>query len=137
MRVERRRLRAGELDHELIWLAVTVGAALLGFIWLALHLPWPSCTFRSVTGWPCATCGATRASLAFLQGDLGAAWRFNPMIAMGLVGIVLFDLYALWVVSTRARRVRFTHFPMSARKWIAGAIVLTVAGNWVYLLRSY
>ena len=136
VRVELRRLRAGELDHELIWLAITVGAALSAILWLALHLPWPTCTFRTLTGLPCVTCGATRASLAFIHGNFGDAWRFNPLIFAGLCAVVLFDVYALVVLSTGARRVRISLPKPGARKLIFAGMVLLGLGNWIYLLRQ-
>ncbi len=136
MRVELRRLGAGELNHELIWLAVTVGAALSAILWLALHLPWPTCIFRALTGLPCVTCGATRASLAFLHGDFGVAWRFNPLIFVGICAVALFDVYALFVLSTGARRVRISLPKRGARKLVLAGVVLLGLGNWIYLLRQ-
>lgn len=137
MRVELRRLRAGELDHELIWLAVTVGAAALGMIWLALKMPWPTCTFRALTGLPCVTCGATRASLSFFHGHLGAAWHFNPLVFVGLCAVALFDLYAAAVLTTGARRVRVSLPKRGVRKLALACVLLGGAGNWIYLLRTY
>ena len=136
MRVELRRLRAGELDHELIWLAVTVSAALLASAWLALHLPWPACTFRALTGLPCVTCGATRASLSFLHGDLGAAWHFNPLVFVGICALALFDAYAFVVLITGARRVRFSFPTGVAQKIILASLILAGVANWIYLLRQ-
>ncbi|MEP6822596.1 MAG: DUF2752 domain-containing protein [Chthoniobacterales bacterium] len=134
MRVEFRELRAGELDHELIWLAVTVGAALLGVIWLALNLPRPTCAFRSLTGLPCMTCGATRASLSFFHGHLGAALHFNPLVFVGLCAIALFDVYAAIVLTARTRRVRMSFPKRGTRKVVLACVLLVGAGNWFYLL---
>ena len=136
MRVELRRLRAGELDHELIWLAVTVGAALWASAWLALRLPWPTCTFRALTGLPCVTCGATRASLFFLHGNLAAAWHLNPLVFVGLCGVAVFDLYALLVLSTRGRRVRVLGPERGARWLLLASLLLAGLANWIYLLRQ-
>ena len=135
MRVQFRRLRPGELDHELLWLLVSVAAAGSMALWLALHLPWPLCTFRSITGLPCFTCGSTRAGIAFLQGDLGMAWRFNPLMSLAMGGMALFDLYALGVLLTGAPRLRIALSRFSARGVVAllGAAALV---NWIYLLRQ-
>ena len=134
MRLQWRRLRPGELDHELIWLLVSVTAAGCAALWLRLGLPWPQCTFLAVTGLPCFTCGATRASLAFLQADFELAWRLNPLIFAGLCALVVFDLYAAAVLITRAPRLRisFTYRP-AAR--VVAAVAVAIAGvNWLYLL---
>ncbi len=137
MRFEWRRLRAGELDHELIWLAVTMCAALLALSWLALKLPWPVCTFRSLTGLPCVTCGATRAGLAFFHGHLGTAWQFNPLVFVGLCAIALYDLYAAVVLGARLPRVRVVIPERAVRKATLVGVLLAGVGNWIYLLRTY
>ena len=136
MRVEWRRLRAGELDHELVWLVVTVSAALAGSAWLALHLPWPICTFRALTGLPCVTCGATHASLSFLHGNLWAAFHFNPLVFVGICAVILFDLYALVVLSTGARRLRLSFPKARTRRVVLAAVVAAGLANWIYLLRQ-
>jgi hypothetical protein len=136
MRVELRRLRAGELDHELIWLVVTVAAAAAGLAWLTLHLPWPVCTFRALTGLPCVTCGATRSVLAFSQGDLGAAWRLNPLIFAGICSVVVFDVYALAVLCSGARRVRISLPRSGIRRLLIAVVAIAGAANWIYLLRQ-
>lgn len=54
------------------------------------------CPFRLVTGHLCPGCGVTRMCLAFLRGDIAAAYSYNkglflilPLIA-GLVGVALY-----------------------------------------------
>ena len=135
MRFQWRPLRPEEPDHELIWLAVTVCAGIAGIAWLALRLPWPSCAFRELTGFPCVTCGATRATLAFVHGDLGMAWRLNPLVFAGICAVILFNLYALGVLSTGSRRIRLSLPKHGARK-IALAVGAAGLLNWVYLLRQ-
>jgi len=134
MRVIWRPLAPGEMDHELLWLGVSIGALALGAIWLGLHLPWPACAFHLVTGHPCPTCGATRALIAFLHGHIGAASRWNPLAfaVYGLIG--LFDLYALVVVLARARRLRLVMLNLRQRNMVRGGIILLVLVNWSYLL---
>ena len=134
MRLQWRRLRPGELDHELIWLLVSVTAAGFAVLWLRLGLPWPQCTFLAVTGLPCFTCGATRASLAFLQTDFALAWRLNPLVFAGLCTLVLFNLYAAAVLITRAPRLRISSTYRRAARMVAAAAGVTAGANWLYLL---
>jgi hypothetical protein len=47
---------------------------------------WPSCLFKKFSGLECPGCGMTRAVHATLHGELGKAFRFNP------VGMVLLPL---------------------------------------------
>ena len=134
MRLHWRPLRPGELDHELIWLLVSVAAAGLGMMWLALHLPWPRCTFLALTGLPCFTCGATRAAVAFLNADVLAAWGFNPLIAVLLATLFLFDIYALAVLISSAPRLRIVLTGTRIRPAALGLAGLVAVVNWAYLL---
>ncbi len=132
MRVQLRRLRPGELDHELIWLLVSVTSAALGAAWMAMHMPWPRCNFRALFGIPCFTCGATRSATALMHGDLTGAWNWNPLATLAMVAIVLFDIYALGVLISRAPRVRIS---FGRAKWPLIALLFAAGGaNWLYLL---
>ena len=104
-------------------------------IWLTLQMPWPQCTFRTLTGIPCLTCGSTRAGLAFLQGDLGSAWRFNPLSTLSLAGIAIYNLYAAVVLGTRGRRLRIGFVNRSARRVFVALVIFAAILNWTYLLR--
>lgn len=134
MRLQWRRLRPGELDHELIWLLVSVTAAAVAAMWLALGLPWPRCTFLAVTGLPCFTCGATRSSLAFLYGDFAGAWQLNPLIFAALCALAVFDLYAAAVLITRSPRLRIGFAYARAGRIAAAGAVIAAGANWIYLL---
>ena len=135
MRVYWRRLRPGELDHELLWLAVTVTSAALGLAWFALRLPWPRCNFRELFGIPCFTCGATRSAVALASGDLVRAWAWNPLATLTMFAIALFDIYAIAVLALRAPRLRFD---CSSVRWLlAGLVVAAAALNWAYLLNTH
>jgi len=45
-----RRLAPDEIDHELIWLSVSLGSVAVAATWFALGLPWPRCLFHDLTG---------------------------------------------------------------------------------------
>jgi len=62
-------------------LALTVLYAATG-----LGLP---CPFRTLTGWECPLCGATRLAASLLQGDLAAAFGYNPVVLVALVVLTL------------------------------------------------
>jgi hypothetical protein len=44
-------------------------------------IPFPTCILRLTIGLPCPACGLTRAALALLRLDIGAASRFHPLSA--------------------------------------------------------
>ncbi|HEY2711981.1 MAG TPA: DUF2752 domain-containing protein [Chthoniobacterales bacterium] len=134
MQVCRRRRASNAIDHELLWLVVSLGAvALLGF-WLSLGLPTPHCAFRSLTGLPCPTCGATRAAWQFLHGHFLASFLFNPLAFLAYCIVVAFDLYAFAVLILRAPRLRFTGLTSAERAAVRYSVLALLAANWLYLL---
>ena len=134
MGIARRPLAPGETDHELIWLSVSLGGLLLAAVWLALRLPWPVCLFHSITGHPCATCGATRSAIAFFHGQFFTAWKWNPLAFLAYCSVSLFDVYAFFVVVRRAPRLRLVHVSSGQKKLFRFGIVTALAINWMYLL---
>ena|SRR3712207_2653688 len=134
MRVRLRRLRPGEMDHELVWSGVTITGALVMLLWLGLALPWPRCAFHALVGLPCLTCGSTRAALAMAHGDLAQAWHHNPLASIALAAVALFDLYALVVVVTRAPRLRVA-FSRGMRRAAVALLGSAALLNWIYLIR--
>lgn len=116
-----------------IWATASLALAVLWPYWDRLLGLAPACGLKSLTGYPCLTCGSTRAIRALLGGDLGAACTVNPLTTLG-VGILFLGGLAsgLWLLGVRpdlklrGRNLRWA---------LAGALVL-LAANWVYLLIS-
>jgi hypothetical protein len=137
MRLLWRRRSAGETDHELIWLAVSVTSIAGGAFWLGLRLPWPRCPFFSLTGLPCVTCGATRSAIALLHGDFLAALRWNPLAFVAFCAVIAFDLYAATVLVFQRPRLRIVDwsFPQKNAARIAAISLLVL--NWIYLLAHH
>lgn len=129
-----RRLRPGELDHELIWLSVSLGSLAFAAVWFALRLSWPHCVFLEVTGHPCVTCGMTRATIRFFHGDLIGALRWNPLIFVALCGLSIFDAYAFAVVLMRAPRLRLSQFSSTEKTFLRALAIVLLLANWLYLL---
>ena len=134
MRVRTRKLEPGELNHELIWLSISVGSLVMATGWLRLGLPWPQCAFHSITGHPCVTCGATRSAIEFLHCHFFAALRWNPLIFVSLCGLTIFDAYAATVLLLRSPRVRFADFSFMEKRIMRFAVVVLIGLNWIYLL---
>jgi hypothetical protein len=130
-----RRLRAGELDHEALWLGVSLAAAGVAWSWTQLALPTPHCPVRAFAGFPCPTCGATRCVVHLFHGAWGEAFAANPLVFAAFLGIALFDLYALAVLLARSPRWRWTPSARGAA-WLRGAVVAAVLVNWAWLLRD-
>lgn len=120
---------------ERLWVLLAVPAFLLAALVVAvLPVGWlPRCGFRALTGWPCATCGGTRAMRLLAEGDVGAAWRLQPLW-VALLGIAaLLTPYAAAVAAGWMSPIRLG---LTRReRWIAlGIAAALVMLNWLYLL---
>ena len=133
MRLIVRRLEPGELNHELLWLSASIGSLSLAVIWFSLGLPWPICVFHTLTGHPCATCGATRSAIAFFHGQFFSAWKWNPLAFVGYCTFSIFNAYAATVLVTRAPRLRIAHIKMNDKKFLRVLVIALLALNWIYL----
>jgi Protein of unknown function (DUF2752). len=136
MRLCVRRLAPGEIDHELIWLSVSIVSLGLAAAWLTVGLPWPRCAFHEITGFPCATCGMTRCGIQFFHGHFLAALKWNPLVFAFLCGVIVFDLYAFAVLVTRAPRLRVA-FQQAGKNYARGIVIGAFAVNWIYLLSHH
>lgn len=116
-----------------LWLAAAASALALRPLWLAIAPFLRPCVFHSLTGIPCPTCGTTRAAVAFLGGNLIAAFVANPLAAAaGLLFVVGAPLATLWAVARWPIPVVPTPFPMWVR--IGGAAL--IAANWLFVITA-
>jgi hypothetical protein len=136
MQVVARRLQRGDIDHELIWLSVSVVSLTSAALWLALGLPWPICVFHQLTGLPCLTCGMTRCGIEFFHGHFLAALKWNPLVFAFLWGVLAFDLYAFAAIALRRPRLRIL-FRQAEKKYARGVLVAVLALNWFYLVSHW
>ena len=49
----------------------------------------PKCIFKVLTGWDCPACGNQRALHAFLHGNFGEAFRYNPFAIISIPYLIL------------------------------------------------
>jgi hypothetical protein len=129
-----RHLRTGELDHELIWLSVTVSAGLVAWLWLYLGLRTPVCVFHEITGLACPGCGATRCVRHLARGDWAAAFLMNPMVFVTAMLFAIYDLYAAIVLAFRLPRIRFDALPQWLSLGARIGIPVVILINWGWLI---
>jgi hypothetical protein len=92
-----------------------------------------ACPIKSHTGWPCPSCGATRAILAFSEFDLLGALALNPMVVVSSLGFVGAGLgAAVWALLGGSMPALPKQLPVSVR---VGATLMLVL-NWLYLVAS-
>jgi hypothetical protein len=129
-----RRLERGEIDHELIWAGIAVfvfGVAR----WFPFDLfPPPACPFKHLTGYPCCTCGLTRGLLAFTRGEFAAAFRWNPLIALGAAASAVYVLYGAVVVAFKLPRIRCALTARWERVAVRLVAVSALVVDWAYLI---
>jgi hypothetical protein len=62
-------------------------------------LPFDTCVLKSITGWPCPTCGLTRAVCSALHGDIAGSLAFHPaglIVLASLVGWLVWSVLEAW-----------------------------------------
>lgn len=92
----------------------------------------PPCPFRSVTGLPCPTCGATHAVVALSRLNWGGALAANPLVTIGACALILGGL-AAGTAALLGRPLREPSWgPVS--RWSA---ILLVLLNWVWVLAHW
>jgi hypothetical protein len=134
MIISLRRLERGAIDHELIWSSIALVS--LAGLWIYARLPGAeplTCPFHAITGWPCVTCGGTRATLALLRGAVAEAFRWNPLVALAGLAAVPYLAYAVTAVVFSLPRV---HVTLDARDWLRLRVstLLAVAATWTFLI---
>ncbi len=108
--------------------ALPLGAWLVARGWLDFG----TCGLKELAGLPCMMCGATRATLELLRGDLLGALAFQPMTIVTYVFIVLWGLGSLAALaSDRAVRWTFSERDLDV---IKVAVVVLPLANWAYLI---
>ena len=127
-----RSLKKSELDHEFVWLSVSLLSAVMAAAWLRFGLPLPRCLFHELTGLPCLTCGGTRCVLSLVHGRIIEALRWNPGVFLGLAALAVFNAYALVVLLFRLPRLRLRPLSAHAADFVRFTVVALAALNWLY-----
>ena len=96
----------------------------------------PRCPFLHLTGFPCATCGFTRAFVRAVTFDLGGALAVSPL---GTTVMIACAILAGWVALSRAfpMRIRLPIVRLRSpalRLLCRSGIPLAFLLNWAYLI---
>ena len=129
-----RRLRPGELDHEALWLGVSLATLAGAWLWLRLGLPIPGCAFHQLTGAACPTCGMSRCLRFTLHHDWRAALGINPLAFLSYAAVAIFDVYAVAVLVLRLPRLRFDVVSGGVGRSLRFSARAAILGNWAWLL---
>jgi hypothetical protein len=119
------RRRTAEVFFGLVALAV-VGALASGY----LGIGFPQCSFKTLTGLPCAFCGGTRSLRAIGHLHLVEAFWFNPLVMIGALVAGICAIFSAVAPQRFDRLVaRVKRLPLL---FIGFALVVV---NWIFVLK--
>lgn len=125
------RREPGQIEFGLIYgtivLLALVAARLLPIPGLV-----PDCAFRAVTGFPCPTCGSTRALINLSQARILPAFAMNPLASFSLSCLMLAFFYGLIAFIFKVPRFHVT-LSEEEKDRARKAVLLIVLLNWLYL----
>lgn len=71
-------------------LLLVITASLICANYLFFGTPYLRCIIKELTGYDCPACGAQRAVVSILRGDLISAFWYNPyLVLLLLIGLIL------------------------------------------------
>ncbi len=91
----------------------------------------PACTFKTLVGIPCPTCGITRTTLALTNLDFAAALRVNPLVTVLLMAFVAGGLIA-GLLAIAGRPLREPRWDLRPGERLG--LVAVLVANWAYLV---
>jgi len=115
------------LSIHFIWMFI-----LMAVLAIARFMPLNKCPFHAITGYPCLSCGATRAAEALFAGDFSGMIAYNPLIVLFCIGLFFFSLFKFAEFIFRFRIVmRIGNNYALAMRILA---VIAVIANWAFLI---
>jgi len=121
-------------------------ACLAGLIYLFYHIKtveadtFRACIIKSVTGYPCPSCGTTRAVSLLLKGKIIESILLNPF---GIIATVIMTVFPLWVLTdiVLKKETFFRWYKKSEaiirKPWLATILILLVFINWIWNIYKY
>ena len=131
-RLERKK---GELNLPLVYFLVAgVSGLFIYVLYLLGRFPQFPCVFKTVTGYPCPTCGTTRSVFHLLHFDIVTAFLYNPLFFLGGIVFGIWVIYGFYMLFSRKKvEVTFTKNESRFLKW---GIFLLFILNWLYLIAA-
>lgn len=123
-----------------VFLLILSGAILVTARFFPLEkIPLGFCVFLHLTGFPCPTCGFTRAFCDFANGNWSAGFYLCPFVCILFIITVAVVVYNAVVIVAGLFGVRVqlgNFFQLSTRKTIVLAVFfsLLLMANWIYRL---
>ena len=121
--------------------SVLLIACLAGFIYLfyTIHTSqsdrFRTCIIKNVTGYPCPSCGTTRALLLLMEGKIIKSIYLNPF---GVIVAIIMTIFPIWVLidiffKKETFYFWFKNAEATIRKpWFALILIMLVLLNWIW-----
>lgn len=118
-----------------------LGACVLGhlYLWYSIFSPdkynLTVCIIKNVTGYPCPSCGTTRAMQLLFQGDFIESLKMNPF---GIIVAILMTIAPIWIaIDLVFKKDTFFHSYKRTEviirtKWLAVLLIILVLLNWIW-----
>ena len=125
----------GELNLPLVYFMVAGTCTLMVYVlYLAKQIPRIPCVFKTLTGYPCPTCGATRVIRSLFQFDIVSAFLRNPLLFLAGVVFAAWVFYGFYMLfSGKKVQVVLTE---SEKRFLRWGIMILFFLNWIYLVKA-
>lgn len=121
----------GKIEFGIIYGLMAVLALVAGRF-LPITAVAPPCVFKALTGFPCPTCGSTRAVAHLAHADFRSAFAMNPVVCVIVLAAVAVFLYNLAALVFRLSRTSIILSCEEKGRLRAAAVFVTFL-NWLYL----
>ena len=122
--------------YSLLLIACLAG---IGYLFYQIHSPQKElvhvCIIKNVTGYPCPSCGTTRAVVLILEGRIIESILLNPF---GILVMIIMTIFPIWILKDVFLKketfyIWFKRTEAAIRKpWLASILILLVLLNWVW-----
>jgi len=115
------------LSIHIVWLVI-----LLSILGIYRYLPPSTCIFHRVTGYPCLSCGISRAVEALFARDFIGMLYYNPLAVLFCAGLFFFSLlkliefiFGFTLKLSASKKVLF---------FVRMSLLISVVANWLFLV---
>lgn len=120
-------------------------ACLIGFLYLFYSINYSEsshlkfCIIKNATGYPCPSCGTTRAVQLFLQGDFVASLQMNPFGILVTILMVVLPFWIVYDVLTHQQTFFINYKKVESivrTKWLAILLIILALINWIWNIKK-
>lgn len=120
-------------------------ACLSGFLYLVYNINYSEsshikvCIIKNVTGYPCPSCGTTRAVQEFLKGNLMNSFLMNPF---GIIVATLMAIIPMWILLDLIfkKETFYSNYKKIEAiiriRWVAIILIVLVILNWIWNIKK-